>query len=472
MPAPTSAGSDGRGFHAPDIPSDAITNTCIKCGLCLPTCPTYALTLDERSSPRGRINLIQEVLEHKLPADDPTFEAQMFECLGCRNCEPVCPSGVKFGALLEDARAQIARRSAITPRSVLARVAYDAFLGGWLALYAASAIIAFFEASGMRAMLRRTGLIDALGLARLDSLLPVPHGRPFVARDQRWPAQSATTRGSAALFVGCVMGAFFGDVHRSTVRVLARSGWDVEAPSGQGCCGALHLHAGYKKAARAFARRTIAAFDSSAADRIVVNSAGCGAALKEYGALLADDPVWAARAHAFSARVRDATELVVEGARPSVQPTQRLLRVAYQDPCHLAHAQGVRAQPRRAIDAIEGVDRVEMAHADRCCGSAGVYDLTHPAASDRLADMKIDAARDAGAQRIITANPGCQIQLSAAASRRAGPSVVHIMDFLDDPHAGPRAHIDRRHCVAGGLLLATGAIVTIGAAILLLRARR
>jgi glycolate oxidase iron-sulfur subunit len=465
-----SAASEAGGFVAPDIPSEAIVNTCIKCGLCLPTCPTYALKRDERSSPRGRINLIQSVLEGKLPIDDATFEAQMSECLGCRNCEPVCPSGVAFGSLLEDARAQIATRKGSEIDARCLRFAHDAALGNAGVLRAVSAVVAFLEISGVRAAVRRSGILHALGLARLESLLPAPRGAPFVADGQSWPADGAQA-GSVALLTGCIMSALFGDVHRATVRVLTRSAWTVEVPAGQGCCGALHLHAGYKDAARAYARRNIAAFESSSADYVAVNAAGCGAAMKEYGALLADDPLWSGRAAAFSARVRDAVELVrVPVERPGARATP--IEVVYQDACHLAHAQGVKAQPRRAIDAVAGVERREMAHADRCCGSAGVYNLTHPQEADALADQRIASAIDAGAQRILTANPGCEIHLSAAARRSGGPPIQHIMEFLDDPDADPRPVIDRRHAVAGGLLLGAGAIVLVGAVILALRRNR
>ncbi|HEY7992926.1 MAG TPA: heterodisulfide reductase-related iron-sulfur binding cluster, partial [Candidatus Eremiobacteraceae bacterium] len=298
------------GFVAPDIPSDAIVNTCIKCGFCLPVCPTYRLTLDERSSPRGRIGLIAAVLEGKLPLDDPTFTAQMSECLGCRSCEPACPSGVRYGILLEDARAQIAKgpdNALLTP---LMRALFDALFADGRILRFASYAAGLAQRLGIRRLLRASGTLRALGLERVDALLPAPRGVPFVANGQTYHAVGTPSRGSVALFAGCVMSAMFGDVDRSTVRVLARSGWDVEVPEGQGCCGALHLHAGLKDRAREMARSTIAAFERSRADHIAVNAAGCGAAMKEYGHLLEGDPLWHERAVNFAARVRDATELV------------------------------------------------------------------------------------------------------------------------------------------------------------------
>jgi len=489
------------GFVAPDIPSDAIVNTCIKCGFCLPVCPTYRLTLDERSSPRGRIGLIAGVLEGKLPLDDPTFTAQMSECLGCRSCEPACPSGVRYGALLEDARAQIAKGSDNALLAPLVQALFDAFFADRRILLFASYAAALAQRLGIRRLLRVSGTLRALGLERLDALLPSPRGAPFVANGQTYHAVGTTPRGSVALFAGCVMGAMFGDVDRSTVRVLARSGWDVEVPEGQGCCGALHLHAGLKDRAREMARSTIAAFERSGADHIAVNAAGCGAAMKEYGHLLEGDPQWHERAVNFAARVRDATELVdvvdvavdvhvdrrgrsseaVSGrakARPLQDHTtarplqdQMTVRVAYQDACHLAQAQRVVDQPRRAIDAVPGYERVELDRADRCCGSAGVYNLTHAAMADALADRMIAAAKAAGAERLITANPGCQIQLAAASRRAHGPGVEHIMEFLDDPAMPPRLdEDDDAHFDAKGLAFAIGATVFVG--LLLFASRR
>jgi len=467
------------GFVAPDIPSDAIVNTCIKCGFCLPVCPTYRLTLDERSSPRGRIGLIAGVLEGTLPLDDPTFTAQMSECLGCRSCEPACPSGVRYGALLENARAQIAKDPDKALASLVIRALYDVLLADGRVLRAAAYAIAFAQSLGIRKLLRASGALRVLGLERLDALLPSPRGAPFIANGQTYHAIDVPRRGSVALFAGCVMGAMLGDVDRSTVRVLARAGWDVEVPEGQGCCGALHLHAGYKERARSFARATIAAFERSGAEHVAVNAAGCGAAMKEYAHLLDGDPEWCERAAVFSSRVRDATELFGETASADGRPSavfaneQTPERVAYQDPCHLAQAQRVIDPPRRAIDAVPGFERVELAKADRCCGSAGVYNLTHAAMADALADRMIEAAKAARAQRLITANPGCHIQLAAASARASGPAVQHIMEFLDDPTSPPwRDEDDVAHFDAKGLAFAIGATVLVGLLLFAWRRKR
>ena len=474
-------------FVAPDIPSDAIVNTCIKCGFCLPACPTYRLTLDERSSPRGRIGLIAGVLDGRLPLDDPTFTAQMSECLGCRSCEPACPSGVRYGVLLEDARAQIAKSDDKALMTAVVRVLYDGLLADGRILRFAAYAVGLAQRLGIRRLLRASGALRALGLERLDSLLPSPRGAPFVANGQTYHAMGAPARGSVALFAGCIMGAMFGDIDRSTVRVLARSGWDVEVPEGQGCCGALHLHAGLKDRARALARSTIAAFERSGGDHIAVNAAGCGAVMKEYGHLLDGDPEWHERAKNFASRVRDANELLQGDVAVDVQVDRRgrsfeavsgrakarplQIRVAYQDPCHLAQAQRVIDQPRCAIDAVSGFERVELERADRCCGSAGVYNLTHAAMADALADRMIEAAKAVGAKRLITANPGCHIQLAAASRRANGPGVQHIMEFLDDPASPPlHGEDDDAHFDAKGLAFIIGATVFVG--LLLFASRR
>src|SRR5215469_15389108 len=260
------------GFVAPDIPSEAIVNTCIKCGFCLPVCPTYRLTLDERSSPRGRIGLIANVLDGTLPLDDPTFTAQMSECLGCRSCEPACPSGVRYGALLENARTQIANGPENALATPVIRAIYDALLADSRILRFIAHALVLAEAVGIRRLLRTSGALRALGLERLDALLPSPRGAPFIANGQTYHSTDAQPRGSAALLAGCVMSAMFGDVDRSTIRVLTRTGWDIEVPERQSCCGALHLHAGLKDRARAFARSTIAAFEKSGADYVAVNA--------------------------------------------------------------------------------------------------------------------------------------------------------------------------------------------------------
>ncbi|HXM18625.1 MAG TPA: (Fe-S)-binding protein [Candidatus Tumulicola sp.] len=461
------------GFSPHDAPSDAIVNTCIRCGFCLPTCPTYVLTQDERSSPRGRIGLIGEVIEGRLGVDDATFRAQMFECLGCRNCEPVCPSGVAFGALLEDARAQITQADASSPAGRLRALAYDVLLGNLSTLRLLAILARWYRITGFQRIVRRSGLLEVLGIERLERLMPAIENTPFDADGSTWLPSAGRPKGKVALFCGCVMSVAFANVHKATVRVLNVNGWAVEATRDQGCCGALHVHAGFKDRARELARKTIAAFERSSAQFIVVNAAGCGAQLKEYGHLLKDDPSWAHRAQTFSERVRDFSELLASEPLNCEDMEGVRARVTYQDACHLAHAQRITREPRTLIDAIPGVERIEMPESDRCCGSAGVYNITHPAFAALLGERKLAAAASVGAERIVTTNPGCQMQLEAEAARIGGLRVQHIAQLLDESYgvAGvtPDATDGARRPSSGGLHVTLGAIAAVGVAALLVR---
>jgi glycolate dehydrogenase iron-sulfur subunit len=440
----TAAGVEsGRsGFSGPDQPRDDILQRCIQCGLCLPTCPTYVETLAEPSSPRGRIALISAVAEGRLAVTDPGFIQQMYECLDCRACEAACPSGVVYGQLIETARAQVERAR---PRSLRQRGVRGAVFGGLFAdarrLRAAASVLRFYQRSGLRAGVRRTRLLERFGLAELERLAPempasfiVPAGEVFT------PQTSVPPRGRVALLAGCVMSTAFAQTDRATIRVLNANGYEVVVPAAQQCCGALDVHAGELEHGRALARRNIAAFESSGAELIVANAAGCGASLKEYGRLLEDDADWAARACAFSARVRDVTELLGALQRRG-QLNARLspipLRVTYQEPCHLAHAQRVTREPRALLRAIPRLKLIEMEDSALCCGSAGVYNLTQPQMAGALGDRKARAILATGAQAVVTGNPGCAIQVRAALDRAdAVLPVLHIVDLLDIAYRG------------------------------------
>lgn len=417
---------------------DAILNTCVQCGLCLPSCPTYREMCREQSSPRGRLHLMRAVAEGRLDVLDPVFTDQMDECLGCRACEPACPSGVAYGAALETARAAVEQaRTARGRRSwrarALRRLVFDWLLRDLARVRALGTAAWLAQRSGLQALTRRSGLVRALGLERLEAQLP-PLSRPFfVPRGQVYPVHGAS-RGRAGLLAGCVMHTAFAPVMQATVRVLTRNGWEVVVPAGQGCCGALHLHAGEPRGGRALARRLIAAFEAAGVDVVVTNSAGCGAAMKEYGHLLAGDPAWADRAAAFSARVRDVTELLAqEPLRGHLAPLHRT--VVYQDPCHLLHAQRIAAAPRALLRAVPGLRLVEAGEAGLCCGSAGSYSLLRPEMSDRLLRRKLDQLLATGAEEIVTANPGCLLQLRAGLRRRGlRLPVRHIVELMDEAY--------------------------------------
>lgn len=439
-----------RGFVGPNTPRYSDIMDCIRCGLCLPHCPTYSELAVEMDSPRGRLALIKGVADGRLAVDSPGFVKHMYQCLDCRACETACPAGVPFGRLVEAARAQIERGYRRPWRVRLIRWAVLGQLFPFPGrLGALARLVHLYQRLGLRGPLRR--LLPSR-LAELEALLPPLPDRFFSLgprvtsgyglqtatpslSNRRSRAASGSFSCSAgqrrvAFFAGCVQSLIFAEVNRATVRVLTRNGCQVDVPRGQVCCGALHVHAGDPDGARALARRNLDAFDSDEVP-IVVNAAGCGAMLKEYGDLLADDPAYAGRARAFSARVRDVSEFLV--ALPLERPDGQVrLRVTYQAPCHLIHAQRIAEAPLQLLRAIPGLELVSMAESDRCCGSAGIYNLTQRELSMRLLDRKIAHLAATGAQAVVSGNAGCLLQLRAGV-RRAGleMQVLHPIELLD-----------------------------------------
>ncbi len=405
------------------------SRSCIRCGMCLEACPTYLLTRLETESPRGRIHLMEQVASGRI-APTATLLGHLDRCLACRACEAVCPSGVRYGALIENARSAFESSGAV-PRSAPAswlRRALLRLLADPARLEGLAGLAALYERTGLRRLLRSSGLAARLphGLRRLEALYP-PLTRP---RYQRPPAVAAP-RARVALLLGCVMRVAYGDVHTAAARVLARSGVAVVEVGGQACCGALHAHAGDRAGAIALAKGNIAAFESPRLDAIVVDAAGCGAHLKAYGHLLAGDPAWRDRAAAFAAKVRDVTEYLAALGVDAPSGTLAA-RVTYQEPCHLAHAQRIRAEPRALLRRIAGLELVEMAESDVCCGSAGSYNVTEPELSDALAARKADAIVATGASIVVSANPGCMLQVSAALRERGcDAEVLHVVELVD-----------------------------------------
>ncbi|MCH7523284.1 MAG: 4Fe-4S dicluster domain-containing protein [Chloroflexi bacterium] len=418
--------ADNPPFSGPFAPSDADLSRCVRCGLCLEYCPTYTETGLETESPRGRLYLIKAIAEERIEAT-PTVVGHLDLCLQCRNCEAVCPSGVPYGRIMEGARAEILanrpplawRLRALFLREVIARPRRMAAFATLLRLY---------RASGLRWLAERTPFLRERVILAPTISGPTFRARGVLARPR------GEARGRVALLIGCIMPHAYGRVHEATVRVLARNGFEVVAPPHQACCGALHAHNGDRPTARALARRNIDAFLEAQVDTIVVNSAGCGAAMKEYGELLADDPDYAEKAGRFAGSVKDVTELLAE--LPLEAPTGRVeADVTYQDPCHLAHAQRITSAPRELLAAIPGLRLVEMAQPDRCCGSAGIYSLAHREMSLDLLDGKMREIAATGADVIATANPGCMAQLEAGLRRHRLPGrVVHVVELLDEAY--------------------------------------
>ena len=364
-------------FDGHHPPAAALIDKCVHCGFCLPTCPTYALWGEEMDSPRGRLYLMKSGLEGRIGMTE-RFVGHFDACLGCMACVTACPSGVEYGPLIEDTRAQIERRF---PRSAGERLFRKAIF--MLVPYPRRMRLALLPAvlyRRIQPLLAQSGLLDRLPhrVRALAQLAPPVSIRGLTARIPGRTPASGERRLTVGLLTGCVQRLVFSHVNEATIRVLAAEGCEVLAPPAQGCCGALAVHAGRPEEARAFARRTIEAFETSGVERVVVNAAGCGSSMKEYDRLLADDPQWAERARAFTARVRDVTELLVELGPPRAVRRRMDLRVAYHDACHLAHAQGIRAQPRELLRQIPGVELVPFAEGELCCGSAGIYTCSNP----------------------------------------------------------------------------------------------
>ncbi|MCA8943432.1 MAG: (Fe-S)-binding protein [Planctomycetes bacterium] len=389
---------------------------CVHCGLCIESCPTYTLLGRETDSPRGRIYLMRALAEERI--EDPTaVRGPLDRCLGCRACETVCPSGVRYGQLLETVRAELPR-----PRGVGARVR-RALLVHLVAeparLRLAFTLARFAERVGLRALARTIGILPR----RADRLVPeVPPG------EQRRPLTGVhrpdgAVRGRVQLFTGCVMEQVFGDINRATRDLLVANGFEVEVPAGQVCCGALHRHDGLADAADRLLAANIAAFRGDAP--IVHNSAGCGAALSEYGEHRESDD-----AREFSSRCRDVTEFLAEvGLIAEPAPFPR--RVAYDAPCHLSHAQGVRQQPIDLLRRVPGLELVEHAGRETCCGSAGIYNLLQPDIAERIGAAKAEALVGSGAEVVATGNPGCMMQIRAhLAARGAAIRTLHPVALL------------------------------------------
>ena len=417
-------------FDAVRPPEEETIADCVHCGFCLPTCPTYNLWGEEMDSPRGRIVLMKEGLREGSELS-PQIVTHIDRCLGCMACVTACPSGVRYDELIEDTRAQIERNHERPPHERLVkRAIFETFphpgrLRPMVPLLALAKSLGITRA----ARTRKGGLIDRIpGARNLLQLAPEPDLAAAVARLPEHVQAKGECRGKVAFLQGCVQRVFFHEVNEATVGVLAAEGFDVDAPAEPRCCGALQLHAGDDAPARELAKRTIEAFEGY--DHVVVNAAGCGSAMKDYGHLLRDDPGWAERAREFSGRVRDASELLAE-FEPRAPRTELRMRVAYHDACHLAHAQGVRAQPRALLSGIPGVEVVEPAEWEICCGSAGIYNLVQPEAAAELGERKARNLLAAGAEAVVAANPGCAIQITAH-SERLGHRlpVLHPMELL------------------------------------------
>ncbi len=456
---------------APPLPGfdQAVLDQCVGCGLCLPACPTYQVLGQEMDSPRGRIDFVRNVAEGRLEPTDGIV-GHLDRCLDCRACESACPSGVQYGRIIEDARALLPRPSTESRVGRLLRtIALRALLPSRGALGALGRLLGLVRATGLD-RLAQTVLAApwarrlAPRLAWAVQLFPRARGRPFRPTATVFPPAAGApppSRGAAgparhpprvAMFRGCVQDVLFGDVQRATITALTAAGCEVVIPPGQTCCGALLLHGGDRRAAERLLARNVSAFAGTTGraggpfDAIVVNAAGCGSVLAEAGELLGTPA-----AHRFAGAIRDVTEVLADldaaddadvAGRDTLsdeEPPPERRRVAYQDPCHLRHARGVRTAPRSVLGRLPGVDLCEPAGVDTCCGSAGIYNLLQPEISRALTERKVDAILATGASVVVSGNPGCLLQLEAGLNARAGaaaPSVLHPVELIA---AGARA---------------------------------
>ncbi|HLP16471.1 MAG TPA: (Fe-S)-binding protein, partial [Bacteroidota bacterium] len=401
-----------NGFTGIDIPSDDVITNCMHCGLCLPTCPTYALTGRERSSPRGRIRLIKAVAEGDLSLTQGFIDEMDF-CLDCQACETACPAGVKYGSLVESARNQIAvqGKDSLT-RKIVKSVFLKNVLSNRRRLKFVATLLRFYQRSGFERIMRNTGLLRFISphFDNLQNLSPRIDAKFFDDTHPEILTPNGAIRHRVGFLSGCIMNVAFSQVNDDTVQVLLHNDCEVIIPRDQRCCGSMQAHNGDFNTARELARRNIDIFARYDIEYIVMNSAGCGAMMKEYGDYLKDDPAYKEKAERFAAKVLDLTEFLalIDWKKPD-QPFEH--RVAYHDACHLAHAQKVTLQPRMLLAQIPGMTTVELPESTWCCGSAGTYNMTHYEDSMKILRRKMEHIRSAQVEYVVTGNPGCLAQM-------------------------------------------------------------
>ena len=418
------------GFDAHHPPSLDLIADCVHCGFCLTTCPTYALWNEEMDSPRGRIYLMKMVLEDQVPLN-PTFVHHMDNCLGCMACLTACPSGVKYDRLIEATRAQIERNHPRTLKERLVRKLIFEIFPRPDRLARLLAPMRLYQRSGLQSLVRKSGILNALPahLRAMESLMPA--APKATAELPEVLSAKGERRLRVGLLLGCVQRVFFPEVNAATARVLVSEGCEVVIPKDQGCCGALMVHAGEEQKALEHARQMIDTFERAQVDAIAINAAGCGSNMKDYAILLQEDPKYAQRARAFSAKCLDICEILTR-LEPRAPRNPLRLKVAYHDACHLQHAQNVRLQPRALLESIPGLEVIEVAEAALCCGSAGIYNLVRPEPAKELGRRKVRNLLATSPDIVVAGNPGCLLQLRSE-MKLAGSQlpVLHTVELLD-----------------------------------------
>ncbi|MED1379194.1 glycolate oxidase [Bacillus mycoides] len=418
------------------LSEDELLN-CMRCGFCLPTCPTYIQSgYKESHSPRGRIALMKAVVDGLIEPDEDV-EDTLNVCLGCRACEPVCPSGVNYGHLLEEARDIINQNKKFSmPVRVVRKVVFEGLFPHQNRMRTLTGLIGFYQRSGLQTLTHKTGIMKLFPetLATMDLVLPkVPKMKAMKDRPEFLPAEVAKKK-QVAFFTGCLMDTMFLETNNATMKLLQLAGCDIVIPKTQSCCGALHGHAGEKSGAKELAKRNIEAFEDLNIDYIITNAGGCGAYLVDYDYLLKDDPKWAERAKQFVSKIKDITAILVEldfHKRNDLRLTPQI--ITYQDSCHLRNVMRTSSEPRMLLEAIQGATYREMKDADRCCGSAGIYNIVHSELSMEFLDYKMDRVHETDAATIVTANPGCLLQMKLGIEREGLSHKmrgIHIVDLL------------------------------------------
>ncbi|MGG1678952.1 (Fe-S)-binding protein [Neobacillus sp. NRS-1170] len=410
---------------------------CMRCGFCLPSCPTYIESgYKESHSPRGRIALMKAVVDGLIEPDED-FERSLVLCLGCRACEPVCPSGVKYGHLLEDARDIINQNKKFSmPVKVVRKTVFEGLFPHPNRMKNLTGLIGFYQRSGIQTIARKIGFLGLLpeSLVTMEKVLPkVPTLKEMKNRPDYFPS-IGIQKHRVAFFSGCLMDTMFMKTNDATCKLLQIAGCEIVIPPNQTCCGALHGHSGEKQSAKDLAKRNIQAFEELNVDFIITNAGGCGAFLIDYDHLLKDDPEWSARAKIFVEKIQDISEILVSiGFHQKVKLELPKQIITFQDSCHLRNVMKTASAPRTLLKSIKGVEYVEMKDADRCCGSAGIYNIIESEMSMKMLDYKMIQAKNTLASTIVTANPGCLLQMNVGIEREGLSGKmrgIHIVDLL------------------------------------------
>ncbi|CAH0344340.1 (Fe-S)-binding protein [Bacillus sp. CECT 9360] len=414
-----------------DAPDENKWADCVHCGMCLESCPTYELTGQEQHSPRGRVHLIKSVAEGKLEVNEQ-FMDPVFTCLDCRACTTACPADVDVGGLIEEARGQIRQAMPLTGwKGSVSKLFLQGIFPHQNRLNSMGNLLKFYQKSGMQKVVRKTKLINVMPrhLVEMEAIMPEvkePVRKKY--KNEKVIKAKGETRHEVSFLTGCVMDVMFSDINESTINVLTRNGNDVNIPQNQTCCGALHVHAGDRETGRKLAKQNIEAFKDS--EKVIVNAAGCGCAMQEYSELFRDDPQWHEKAEEFSAKVEDITKYLHDTGYE--KPKAKLNnRITYHDACHLAHGQGVRQEPRDILLDIPGVEMVHMPNADRCCGSAGIYNITNPEMAGAVLESKMQNVPE-DVEMISMGNPGCMLQMAIGVQKYGkNQKIVHTIQLLD-----------------------------------------